>query len=160
IAVLDGVENYHTPRDTIASQDIRSVQHMGDQALAIMRRLAGAPDQNVNTSLVYTDIASRLFISLPSWVSIGLLVFGLVAALQTWWRAGAEQRWRALAAPLFGLIAATGLAFIVSFTFSFLKPGVDFWWAYPAATRAWCVALALLGIVVAAAVIARKATAA
>jgi hypothetical protein len=160
IAVLDGVENYHTPRDTIAAQDIRSVQHMGDQALAIMRRLTSAPDQNVNGSLVYTDIAARCFISLPSWLSIGLLIIGLTSALLMWWRAGKEQRWATLTTPLLGLILATGFAFLASLAFTMLAPGVDFWWAYRAATRGWCIALALLGVVGGAALVARKATAA
>ena len=159
IAVLDGVENYHTPHDTIAAQDIASVQHMGDQALAIMRRLTSRRDQNTSASLVYTDIASGFFISLPSWASIGVLIAGLLAALQMWWRAGKTQRVAALTAPFAGLLLAAGLTFIVGFGFSLLEPGVDFWWAYRAATRGWCIALGMLGIVAATALIARKAAA-
>ncbi|MFT3728899.1 MAG: M28 family peptidase [Terricaulis sp.] len=160
IAVLDGVENYHTPHDTITAQDIRSVQHMGDQALAIMQHLAAAPDQNAKGDLVYTDIASRLFISLPSWLSLALLVAGLIAAIAAWWRASGDGRFGALAAPLAGLVMAAGFAFLAGLAFSLLEPGVDFWWAYRAATRAWCIAFGLLGIVAAAAIFGRKASAA
>jgi hypothetical protein len=156
IAVLDGAENYHTPQDTIATQDIRSLQHMGDQASAIIRRLASAPDQDDNRSLVYTDVASRFFIRLPSWLSRALLTAFALVALVMFWRAGKEHRWRALAAPLVGLAMAAGFAFVTSQAFSLIAPGVDVSFAYPAATRAWCVALGLLGLITASAVIARK----
>ena len=156
IAVLDGAENYHTPQDTIATQDIRSLQHMGDQSLAIVRRLASAPDHNDVRSLVYTDVASRFFIRLPSWLSHALLaVFALVAFVM-FWRAGKERRWHALAAPLVGLAMAGGFAFVTSRAFSLVAPGVDVSFAYPAATRAWCVALGLLGVIAATALIASK----
>jgi len=160
IALLDGVENYHTPHDTIASQDLRSVQHMGDQALAIMQHLAAAPDQNASGDLVYTDIGSRLFVSLPSWLSLGLLGLGFAAAIATWWRAGKEGRWAALATPLLGLAIAAGLTLLVSLVFSLFEPGLDFWWAYRDATRAWCIALGCLGVVGAAATLGRKPSAA
>lgn len=51
IALLEGEENYHTPRDSIASQDMRSVQHMGDQAVTIVRRLDSAPDSSSRSVL-------------------------------------------------------------------------------------------------------------
>ncbi len=156
IAVLDGDENYHTPRDTMATQDIASLQHMGDQSLAIIRRLASAPDQNDNRSLVYTDVASRLFIRLPSWLSQALLTAFAFVAFVMFWRTGKERRWRALAAPFVGVVMAAGLAFFTSKALSLIAPGVDVSFAYPAATRAWCVALGLLGVIAATALIARQ----
>jgi hypothetical protein len=158
LAVLDGVEHYHTPSDTIAAQDIRSVQHMGDQALAIIQRLASAPDRNNSASLVYTDIASRFMISLRSWLSQALLAFCALAALVMWWRDGKEGRWGALAAPFAALIVAAGLASLVWLGFTLLEPGVDFWWAYRAATRASCIAFGLLGVIAAIVMLARKAS--
>ena len=156
IALLEGDENYHTPRDNIASQDMRSVQHMGDQATTIVRQLARAPDQGASGTLVYTDIVSRAFIRLPSWLSHGLLVFSTLVAFLMLWRAGKQGRWRALLAPVVGLALAAGLAFVTGLAFSQLEPGVDVWFAYPAATRAWCVTLGLLGVMAATAVIARS----
>ena len=38
-AFADEEWNYHTPQDSLAFLDLRSVQHMGDQALAVARRL-------------------------------------------------------------------------------------------------------------------------
>jgi hypothetical protein len=160
IAVVDGAENYHTPQDTIARQDLRSLQHMGDHVAAIIGRLVSVPDPNDNRSLVYTDIASRFFIRLPAWLSHALLAAGGLVACALFWRAGRERRWRALAAPFVGLAMAAGLAYLTSEAFAFIAPGVDVWFAYPAATRAWCVAYGLLGVVGAIALIARRCQAA
>jgi hypothetical protein len=149
IALLDGLEDYHTPQDTIASQDLRSVQHMGDVALAVTRRMAGAPDGDVATPMVYTDIASRLFVYAPSWAGQAALVFSAIAALFGFWRAGKEGRWRALSAPLLALVLAGVSAFAVGAMLGFIRPGEAYAFAHPEPTRAWCVLLGLLAPVLA-----------
>ncbi|MEZ5957207.1 MAG: M28 family peptidase [Hyphomonadaceae bacterium] len=149
VAILDGLEDYHTPQDNIASQDLRSVQHMGDVALAVTRRLARAQDANATTPTVYTDIASRLFVAMPRWLGQVLLAFSVFVAGFAWWRAGAAGRWSALAAPLVMLATAGGLAFAVGFAMSAARPGVDLGFAVPEPMRALCVLLALLGAMLA-----------
>lgn len=143
VAILDGLEDYHTPQDNIASQDLRSVQHMGDVALAVTRRWAGAADADVATPMVYTDVASRWFVSMPAWLGQAVLAVCVLITGFVWWRSGAG-RWTALAAPLAALIGAGALAFGVGFGFSLLKPGVDLGFAHPEPVRAWCILLALL----------------
>jgi hypothetical protein len=145
VAILDGLEDYHTPQDNIASQDLRSVQHMGDVALAVTRRLARAPDANAATPMVYTDIASRLFVAMPSWLGQALLGFCVLVAGFAWWRAGTAGRWSALAAPLVMLVLASGLAFAIGWALSAARPGADLGFAVPEPMRALCVALAVLG---------------
>ena len=58
IALLDGLEDYHTPQDSLASFNTASLQHMGDMALSVTRKLASAPDRGETGSFDYTDIAS------------------------------------------------------------------------------------------------------
>ncbi|MBK8544328.1 MAG: M28 family peptidase [Caulobacteraceae bacterium] len=149
IAVLDGLEDYHTPQDSIESQDLRSVQHMGDVALSVINRLARESDPDVATPMVYTDIASRMFVVAPSWVvQIVLAISGLIAAF-AFWRTGAQGRWTALAAPL-GLIAiAAAVSFAVGFGFSVLRPGADYGFATPEPARAWCLLSAFFAAVLA-----------
>jgi hypothetical protein len=148
IALLDGLEDYHTPQDSLASQDPRSVQHMGDMALAVTRALAGGPDRDENATLVYTDIASRAFVTAPVLAGQGLLVVALIVSLIAFWRTGGEGRWRALAAPLVAVLLAAVLSFGVGFLLNALR-GELYWYAYPAATRAWCTLLALFAVVAA-----------
>ncbi|WP_395645237.1 M28 family peptidase [Terricaulis sp.] len=150
IAILDGQEDYHTPQDSLASQDIRTVQHMGDLGLAITRTLATEQDRGSTNSLVYTDVAGRAFISAPTIaVQIALGLSALIA-FAAFWRAGGERRWRTLAAPIVGLVLAGALAFGVGFALGLIRPGVDYWWAHPEPTRAWCVLIGMLGLVLAA----------
>jgi hypothetical protein len=149
IAVLDGVEDYHTPNDTIASQDLRSVQHMGDSALAVMRRLTSAPDADSATSMAYTDIASRFFVYAPVWLVLAALGFGALVSLIAFWRAGAEARWRTLAAPPLALIIAGGLTFAADFVIRLIRPGEDYAFAHPEPARAFYVLFAFTGVTLA-----------
>jgi hypothetical protein len=146
IAVLEGVENYHTPQDSFASQDLRSVQHMGDEALTVIRAWATSTDRGENQDLVYTDVLSRFFISLPAWLSFALLGLSTLVAFAAWWRASAERRWRAFAIPFASLVGAALLGAVAWALFTFvLRPNDDFfWWAHPEISRAWCLALGLL----------------
>lgn len=147
IAVLDGLEDYHTPQDNIASQDPRSVQHMGDMALSVIRRLASEGDADVTTPMVYTDIASRAFVAAPSWVGQVVLAICALIVGFTFWRVDTAGRWSALAAPLVAIVVAGVVAFGVGFGMSLLRPGADYGFAHPEPARAWCVLSALFGAV-------------
>lgn len=147
VAILDGLEDYHTPQDSIASQDLRSVQHMGDVALAVTRRLVSAADADRSTPVVYTDIASRVFVVLPRWAGQAALALCVLIAGFAWWRTGAAGRWTALAAPPLAIIGASAVAFGVSFGLGVLRPGEDWGFAHPEPARAWCILLPLLGAV-------------
>lgn len=144
IALLDGLENYHTPQDSLASQDPRSLQHMGDIALYVARTLATRPDLGVQEDMVYTDLAGRTFVSAPSLaVRIALALSGLVA-LALFWRAGAAGRWKAFALPLLALVLTGVAAFAAGYAFNAMRGGMEFWYAQPEATRAWVILLALV----------------
>src|SRR5690606_16460116 len=119
--LLDGLENYHTPQDSLASQDPRSLQHMGDIALHVTRTLADAPDRGATGEVVYTDLAGRAFISAPSWTGPAALALSALIAFAAFWRAGSAGRWRAFAlAPLALVLAGLG-AFIVGYALNALR---------------------------------------
>ncbi|MBC7769969.1 MAG: M28 family peptidase [Phycisphaerales bacterium] len=146
IALLEGLENYHTPQDSLASFSARSAQHMGDIALATTRAFAAGPDRGDASSRVYTDIASRAFVSAPAWAAQAALALSLIVAAVTFWRAGAQGRWRAFATP-FAVLAAAGLsAAAIGFGLGALRPGETSWFAQPEWTRAWCALAALAAI--------------
>jgi hypothetical protein len=149
IAVLDGLEDYHTADDTIASQDLRSVQHMGDSAIEVMRRLTREPDADVMTPMAYTDIASRAFVYAPVWAVLAVLAFSAVVAFLAFWRTGAEGRWRTFAAPPVAIIAAGVFAFAADFVIRLVRPGEAYAFAYPEPTRAWCILLAFVSLALA-----------
>jgi hypothetical protein len=161
IALLEGVENYHTPQDSFTSQDLRSVQHMGDEALTVIRDWATHADRGENQDLVYTDILQRFFIAIPAWLSLALLAVSALIAFAAFWRSGAERRWRALVTPLVGLLFAALLGGVAWGPFALvLRPDEFYWWSQPEITRAWCVALGFLGLVLALMTLGRASTAA
>lgn len=145
IALLDGVENYHTPQDALAAFDIRSLQHMGDTALGVTRAFATELDQGSDASLVFTDIASLGFIALPEWVGLAGLTLGVLIAAAHFWSFGAAGRWKALGIPIVALLLSILLALGAGTALSALRGG-EYWFAHPEATRAWCALLALLGV--------------
>jgi hypothetical protein len=135
MALIDGIENYHTPRDSIASQDLGSVQHMGDQAMATLNAFALHADGGSGETLVFTDIATRAFLVLPATLSMAALGVCAVVALIFFWRQTPPPRWRGLLLPLAALVATAALAFALGFVFNALKAG--YWHAHPEFTRAW-----------------------
>ncbi len=146
MALIDGLENYHTPRDSLANQDPTSLQHIGDNTLGVLRALAEAPAARPNDNYVFTDILSRGFIMLPEGVATALLGLCAAIALVALWRAAPAQRIRAFALPLACLIGAGLLAFALGFALNALHPA--FWRAHPELTRAWT-ALSALAIMLA-----------
>lgn len=144
LALLDGVENYHTPQDSLASLDPRSVQHAGDVALHTLRRFASAADRGAATEMTYTDIGSFALLSAPRLAAQIALGLSLLVALVAFWRAGASNRWRTLVSPVAALIVAGVLAFGAGIALTALRPGETYAWVHPEAARAWCILFALL----------------
>jgi len=151
IAISDGVEFYHTNRDDLAELDRASVQHMGDQALGATRAFL-ASDWSADASagdLVYSDIGSRLFVSLPQVFGLVLLgpCFGASAMLLV--RPTRSGGWRkldlrALLLPP-SLIVASGIAALaLQQAISLFRPDTAFWMAHPQAFNMAIFTLTLL----------------
>jgi hypothetical protein len=140
IAIADGLDFYHTNHDDLAHLDRASVQHMGDQALGATRAfLVGDWSGDVRGGeIAYSDIAARIFVSLPEVVALVLLglCFGISAMLLVRpTREGGWQKldWRALVLPP-ALYAAGGLiAFLTQQAITLVRPEPNFWTAYPQA---------------------------
>ncbi len=149
LALLDGFENYHTPQDSLASFNTASLQHIGDVGLHAVRGFARTPDLGAETRFVYTDIASRVLVSAPSWAAQAVLGVSALIAFIVFWRCGANARWRSLALPIVALVFASGVAWAGGAALAALRSGEDYWFAYPELTRAWCALSGLLGLALA-----------
>jgi Peptidase family M28 len=68
-ALTGGVASYHSPEDTPENLDLRSVQHQGENALALARQLGRLDlDDTRRGDLVYTSILNRTVLYYPrSW---------------------------------------------------------------------------------------------
>ncbi len=144
IAIGDGLEFYHTPGDSLANLDRRSVQHMGDQALGATRAFLAADwgaDRKAGAEIAYSDFASRFFITLPQTFSLVLLglCFGFAALLFMRPTRDADWKrpdWRALALPPAVYIAAGLIAWLGSQLVGLIRPEPAFWTAHPQAMNA------------------------
>jgi len=131
------VERYHTSQDSFANADPRTLQHHGDQALAMVRALADsgaeldAPRGSASDA-VWFDLLATFIVRWPAAASLGLALtaFGLVLG---WtirmraWRGGS----RGFAAPLAALVSALIGAFAVGSALHALGALTVPWLAHP-----------------------------
>ena len=92
-AIVGDQFDYHAASATPANLDLGSVQQMGDQALAISRKVATSTDlPSASRDAVYSDVFGVWLIHYPAWV--GWLLLGvsalllLLAARRLRWRVG------------------------------------------------------------------------
>lgn len=84
-AMIDGVARYHSDRDDLAHLDPRSVQHMGDQVLALVDSLPtlGWPGGDPSESaLAYLDIVGIWLLRWPESWSLWICA---IVTLLSWW---------------------------------------------------------------------------
>ncbi|HEX6377371.1 MAG TPA: M20/M25/M40 family metallo-hydrolase [Allosphingosinicella sp.] len=131
-AIIGNETRYHSPGDTLAALDPRSVRHMGEQALAATAGLATDGIPAARGDRLYVDVLGRALVVLPMALGIGLLVatlllFGWLARI----RPGGVAL--ATATVAVGLIDAAILGFLGQKAVGLLRAG-EFWRAHPQAT--------------------------
>lgn len=132
---------YHTPGDNLAALDQATVGHMGGEALAATRRLAGPDRAKSGGQTIYTDIAGWFLIRLPLVVGAALLAALTVGAVILVQR---RRAWRLLGWLALAFVAAIAAAAIIAEIVARIRPG-DYWRAYP-----WVPTLAVAATVLAA----------
>ncbi|HKR23854.1 MAG TPA: M20/M25/M40 family metallo-hydrolase [Allosphingosinicella sp.] len=147
-AVIGNETRYHSAGDDLAALDRRSLQHMGEQALAAAIAVAGPgaePPSGAGTRL-YMDVPLLGLIVLPQ--MLGLVLLGVLALF---FLAEAGRR-RALGRPLIAMAVAFGGSAVVAFAGHYIlhliRPG-DYWRAYPLVTTSAVYASALAAAVAA-----------
>ncbi len=154
LGYIGHVQGYHTPRDDFDHLDMGSLQHHGDNALALVRALMTAetlsPERSSQGS-VFVDVLQLgvLRVSVPwaralAWLAlVALLVGGLWAAPRDTY-----ARWRLLGAVLGWiavLLVTTALAFALDKALRVVTGSPAPWWSALDRVVAmhWLVALAL-----------------
>ena len=112
-AFIGGQPRYHTPLDDVGHVDLASLQHQGQNALAIVRALA---DEDLDTprtgSAVFFDVLGFGIVWWPRGLTLPLALLALllvVASFVGLWRTGAASPWRILAG-LVGSLLMVGLS--------------------------------------------------
>ncbi|MBW8874476.1 MAG: M20/M25/M40 family metallo-hydrolase [Acidobacteria bacterium] len=164
LAFLAGPTHYHTPLDNLANASPATLQHHGDNALVLIRRLADAdlPSQPRGNA-VFFDVLSLGLVHWPEawtpWIAgLAALLLLAVAALLLRRRAvrGGALAW-GLAAWLGMLVACAVAGFGLNAVLGMAGASGIQWAAHPFPFQAafWALALAAVGTV--AALFARRA---
>lgn len=153
-AIIGNETRYHTPSDTLAALDRRSLQHMGSQALAITRTAASGTPPTASGSRLYGDFLGRHLVVIP--LAVGLALLGLLLLFfgVTSWRHRALGR--PLAAVVVAIVGSLALAWLAQFVLGLLRSG-DYWRAWPIVTTTAVYATAAAAILLALKAIARDA---
>ena len=155
LAPIGNETRYHSPGDNLAALNTATLQHMGDQTLAMASRLAnGSPPARGDR--IFMDLAGRILITLPLTAGIVLLIgllafFALIA-----WRRG--QLSRGLAVTIGSLLLAAGLSWLALALIGLVRTG-QFWRGHPEWTHLATYASVMLAAVVLLATLGRKAEA-
>ena len=153
LAPIGNETRYHSPGDDVGSLSTATLQHMGDQVLAMTAELAkGVP--HASNDRIFMDVANRALITLPIGVGavilIGLLaVFGMVS-----WRGG--QLPRGLTVTVGTLAISTGLSWLALALIGAARQG-QFWRAHPEWTHLATYSTVILAAVMLLATIGRRA---
>lgn len=145
LAFADGAAYYHTPYDTIANLDHRTLFHQGASALHAVEVFAAQDPDAPEGQFIYTDILGLFALVLPQSWSIVIVGLGLLAALFMFVRASNGAPIRTLIAPPLALTLGLILAISVTMLIAAIRPEVNFGGAHPWALRATHNAAALLG---------------
>jgi hypothetical protein len=154
-AMIGNETRYHSAGDNLAALDLGSLQHMGDQALAVSRELAASPPGG-GGMLLFADLAGRQMVMIPQWLGFALLAlmvggFGWVAFRR-------KALWRGPAVVLAGLAVAGALAWLVIWAMGEIRPG-SFWRAFPIWTHLTVYACGLLAGALSMLLLGRRLTA-
>lgn len=137
-AFLGGVAHYHTPLDDLAHLSLASLQHHGDNALAMVRALADAEPETLTPSkAIYFDLLSLVVIGYPENLALPLAglallaMAGLLLVITVRHRESRKESARALFAqllsPAIAAVTSLGLIHLVG-----LLGVTRNWVAYPA----------------------------
>jgi hypothetical protein len=132
LAIIGNETRYHSAGDNLAALDRRSLQHMGDQALALTLAAANRPAPIATGERIYADFLGRQLITLP--LLFGLILLAILVAffLRESWRR------RALGRPVATAIAALAGSAVLAWagqTIVGLIRGGDYWRGYPSVTH-------------------------
>jgi hypothetical protein len=128
-AAIGSVEWYHTPQDDLRHVDPRSVQHHGDNALAITRALVAKPAAGT-ANASWFDVLGFTIVSWPQAWTIWITLLAIIILV----RLNPTVKPRTYAAGVIAFVAVLVLTVIAAYALIFLShlgsDGAN-WLAYP-----------------------------
>jgi len=128
IAPIGNETRYHSAGDSLEALDHRTLQHMGDQTLALAVGLANDLPANASGERIFMDVSGQALISLPLIVGVVLLVGLLLAFAVIAWRRGKIVRGIGIA--LGTMVGSAAVAWVALAAIGAIRQGM-FWRAEP-----------------------------
>jgi hypothetical protein len=154
LAPIGNETRYHSAGDDLAAQDPATLQHMGDQTLALAEALANGTPSQVGRDRIFMDVAGQALISLPLIAGAILMAALLLVIGGIIVRRGGFVRGSALfLGTLAGSTAGSWLALAI---IGAARNGM-FWRAHPLWTNLASYASAMLVAVLLLATVGRRA---
>jgi len=154
LAPIGNETRYHSRGDDVAALDPATLQHMGDQTLALTQALANGEQEATAGDRIFMDVAGRALITLPMTLGVTLLIallFGLAAV--AWSR---SELIRGAAVVLGTLVGSTAVSWLALALIGAARQGM-FWRAQPVWAHLAAYASVVLVAVVLLATIGRRA---
>lgn len=152
LAPIGNETRYHSPGDSVEALDLRTLQDMGDQTLALTEALAnGTP--KASGDRIFMDVAGKSLITMPLTGGTILLVELLIGFGAFAWTRG--EILRGLGVVFGTLVLSTVLSFVALELVGFVHKGM-FWRAHPIWTNLMVYASAMLVAVVLLATLGRR----
>lgn len=127
-AIIGNETRYHSPDDTLANLDPRSLRHMGEQALRVTADLAGGGSAPAGGELLYADVLGTVLVTLPVWLGLSALALLLIGfAWLAWSRGGVG---RGAATLVVAMADAALTACLLHWLIGWIRPG-EYWRAHP-----------------------------
>ena len=128
IAPIGNETRYHSPGDSLEALDHRTLQHMGDQTLALAQGLANDGPASATGDRIFMDVSGQALISLPLVVGAILLIGLLLAFAFASWRRG--KMVRGVGIVIGTLLGSTAVAWAALAVIGAVRHGM-FWRAEP-----------------------------
>jgi hypothetical protein len=117
LANIGTPQNYHTADDNLENLDRRTLQHLGDTTMSLVKGLADADLESMksDSDSVFFDVFTRWCVHYPEGFALPLAAIALAISLLALSRVGSLQRER----PAFSLVAGS-IGFVVSAAAAFV----------------------------------------
>lgn len=151
-AMIGNETRYHSAGDDLNALDTGTLQHMGDQALAMATSLSGGRPA-VGGQRIFMDVLGAELIQMPQW--LGLLMLGalLIGFLWLSWRS--RSRGRSVIAAAAALLLSAAFAWGGAAIMGALRAGM-YWRAEPVWTLTAIYASAIFASLIVLATLGRK----
>jgi hypothetical protein len=142
LAPIGNETRYHSPGDDVASLDPATLQHMGDQTLALAELLANGGPRTKAGNRIFMDLSGRMLIAMPMTAGVVLLALLLLGFAALTLKRNSFAR---SAAVVIGTMLGSGaLAWLAPALIGGVRHGM-FWRAHPEWTFLATYAGVLLG---------------